>query len=232
MKIEVLANSEAIAQRAAELIAAEARAAVAARHRFVLAVSGGHTPWVMLRALATEEVPWKQMHVVQVDERIAPASDPDRNLTHLRESLLEHAPLPPENIHPMPVEASNVEAAAKQYAATLADLAGSPPVLDLAHLGMGPDGHTASLVPGDPVLTVTNADVALTAVYMGRRRMTLTYPILNRSRRILFLVTGKEKVEMLPKLLAADSSIPSGRIRLDNAVILADRDAAARAAAS
>jgi 6-phosphogluconolactonase len=232
MKIEVLANSEAIAQRAAELIAAEARAAVAARHRFVLAVSGGHTPWVMLRALATEEVPWKQMHVVQVDERIAPAGDPDRNLTHLRESLLEHAPLPPENIHPMPVEASNVEAAAKQYAATLADLAGSPPVLDLAHLGMGPDGHTASLVPGDPVLTVTNADVALTAVYMGRRRMTLTYPILNRSRRILFLVTGKEKVEMLPKLLAADSSIPSGRIRLDNAVILADRDAAARAAAS
>jgi 6-phosphogluconolactonase len=232
MKIEVLANPEAVAQRAAELIAAEACAAVAARHRFVLAVSGGHTPWVMLRALATEDVPWKQMHVVQVDERIAPFGDPDRNLTHLRESLLEHAPLPPENIHPMPVEASNVEAAAKQYAATLADLAGSPPVLDLAHLGLGPDGHTASLVPGDPVLTVTNADVALTAVYMGRRRMTRTYPILNRSRRILFLVTGKEKVEMLPKLLAADSSIPSGRIRLDNAVILADRDAASRAAAS
>jgi len=232
MKIEVLANPEAVAQRAAEFIAAEACAAVAARHRFVLAVSGGHTPWVMLRALATEGAPWKQMHVVQVDERIAPAGDPDRNLTHLRESLLEHAPLPPENIHPMPVEANNVEAATKQYAATLADLAGSPPVLDLAHLGMGPDGHTASLVPGDPVLTVTNADVALTAVYMGRRRMTLTYPILNRSRRILFLVTGKEKVDMLPKLLAADSSIPSGRIRLDNAVILADRDAAARAAAS
>jgi 6-phosphogluconolactonase len=232
MKIEVLANSEAVAQRAAEFIAAEARAAVAARHRFVLAVSGGHTPWVMLRALATEDAPWKQMHIVQVDERIAPTGDPDRNLTHLRESLLEHAPLPPENIHPMPVEASNVEAAAKQYAATLADLAGTPPVLDLAHLGMGPDGHTASLVPGDPVLTVTNADVALTAAYMGRRRMTLTYPILNRSRRILFLVTGKEKVNTLPKLLAADNSIPSGRIRLDNAVILADRDAAARAAAS
>jgi 6-phosphogluconolactonase len=232
MKIEVLANPEAVAQRAAEFIAAEARAAVAARHRFVLAVSGGHTPWVMLRALSTEDAPWKQMHIVQVDERIAPAGDPDRNLTHLQESLLEHAPLPPENIHPMPVEATDVEAAAKQYAATLADLAGSPPVLDLAHLGMGPDGHTASLVPGDPVLTVTNADVALTAAYMGRRRMTLTYPILNRSRRILFLVTGKEKVNMLPKLLAADNSIPSGRIRLDNAVILADRDAAARAAAS
>ena len=231
MKIEVLANPEAVAQRAAQFIAGEARAAVAARGRFVIAVSGGHTPWVMLRALATEDVPWKQMHVVQVDERVAPAGDPDRNLTHLRESLLEHAPLPPENIYPMPVEASDLEAAAKQYAATLAELAGSPPVLDLAHLGMGPDGHTASLVPNDPVLNVTNADVALTGVYMGRRRMTLTYPILNRSRRILFLVTGKEKVDMLPKLLAADRSIPSGQIRQDNAVILADADAAARAAA-
>lgn len=232
MKIEVLLTPEAVAQKAAQYIAGEARAAVAARDRFVIAVSGGHTPWVMLRALAKETVPWKKMHVVQVDERVAPAGDPDRNLTHLRESLLEQAPLPPENIHPMPVEASDLEAAAKQYAATLAQLAGSPPVLDLAHLGMGPDGHTASLVPDDPVLNVTNADVAITGVYMGRRRMTLTYPILNRSRRILFLVTGKEKVDMLPKLLAADTSIPSGRIRQDNVLILADRDAAARAAAS
>ena len=232
MKIEVLANPDAVAQKAAEFIAAEARTAVAARGRFVIAVSGGHTPWVMLRNLATEDVPWKQMHVVQVDERIAPSGDPDRNLTHLRESLLAHAPLPTENIHPMPVEASDLEAAARQYASTLERLAGSPPVLDLAHLGVGPDGHTASLVPGDPVLTVMNTDVALTGVYMGRRRMTLTYPILNRSRRILFLVTGKEKVEMLPKLLAADNSIPSGRICQDNTVILADRDAAVRAAAS
>jgi 6-phosphogluconolactonase len=232
MKIEILPNAQAVAEKAAQLIAGEARAAVAARSRFVIAVSGGHTPWLMLRALATEDVPWKHMHVVQADERIAPAGDPDRNLTHLRESLLEHAPLPPENIHPMPVEASDLEAAAKQYAATLANLAGSPPILDLVHLGMGPDGHTASLVPGDAVLNVTDRDVALTGVYMGRRRMTLTYPILNRSRGILFLVTGKEKIEMLPKLLAGDSSIPSGRIRQDHAVLLADRDAAARAAAS
>lgn len=232
MKIEVLLTSEAVAQKAAQYIASEARAAAAARDRFVIAVSGGHTPWVMLRALANEAVPWKKMHVVQVDERVAPAGDADRNLTHLRESLLEHAPLPPENIHPMPVEASDLEAAAKQYAATLTQLAGSPPVLDLAHLGMGPDGHTASLLPEDPVLNVTNTDVAITGVYMGRRRMTLTYPILNRSRRILFLVTGKEKVDMLPKLLAADSSIPSGRIRQDHVLILADREAAARAAAS
>ena len=232
MKIEVLSDADAVAQKAAEFIAAEARAAVAARGRFIIAVSGGHTPWVMLRRLASEDVPWKQMHVVQVDERVAPPGDPDRNLTHLHETLLEHAPLPPENIHPMPVNDSNLAAAAKQYAATLVELAGSPPILDLAHLGMGPDGHTASLVPGDPVLNVTDADVAITGVYMGHRRMTLTYPILNRSRRILFLATGKEKLEMLPKLLAADPFIPSGRIRQDNAVLLADREAAARAAAS
>src|SRR6516225_3345565 len=129
MKIDVLPNADAVAQKAAEFIAAEARAAVAARGRFVIAVSGGHTPWVMLRDLASEDVPWKQMHVVQVDERVAASGDPDRNLTHLRESLLEHAPLPTENIHPMPVEANKVEAATKQYAATLADLVGSPPVL-------------------------------------------------------------------------------------------------------
>jgi 6-phosphogluconolactonase len=232
MKIEILPNPDAVAKKAAQFIAGEARAAVAARRRFLIAVSGGHTPWVMLRALASEDVPWKHMHVVQVDERIAPTGDPDRNLTHLRETLLEHAPLPPGNIHPMPVESSDLEAATKQYAATLADLAGSPPILDLAHLGMGPDGHTASLVPGDAVLDVTDADVALTGVYMGKRRMTLTYPILNRSRRILFLVTGKEKAEMLSKLLATDGSIPAGRIRQANAVLLADRDAAARAAAS
>ena len=148
-------------------------------------------------ALAGEEVPWAALHVVQVDERVAPAGSPDRNLTHLRESLLEHAPLRPEQIHAMPVEAPDLEAAAAQYARTLREIAGSPPVLDLAHLGLGPDGHTASLVPGDPVLDVTDADVALTGVYQGRRRMTLTYPMLNRSRRVLWLATGGEKVEML-----------------------------------
>ena len=164
-----------------------------------MAVSGGHTPWQMLRALATKDVPWKDVHVVQVDERVAPAGDPDRNLTHLHESLLEHAPLRREQIHAMPVEAADLEAAAERYAKTLKEIAGSPPVLDLAHLGLGPDGHTASLVPGDPVLNVSDRDVALTGVYQGRRRMTLTYPILNRSRRILWLVTGNDKIASAPR---------------------------------
>jgi 6-phosphogluconolactonase len=227
VKIDVLADADAVARQAAALIAAEARAAAAARGRFVMAVSGGHTPWVMLRALAGEDVPWASVHVVQVDERVAPAGHPDRNLTHVRESLLEHAPLRPEQIHAMPVEAPDLQqAAAARYALTLQELAGTPPVLDLVHLGLGPDGHTASLVPGDAVLDVSDADVALTGVYQGRRRMTLTYPIINRSRRILWLVTGSEKAGMLVRLRAGDPSIPAGRVQGDEALVIADRAAA------
>jgi 6-phosphogluconolactonase len=226
MKIEIFPDSNAVARKAAEIIATESRAAVKARGRFIVAGSGGHTPWQMLRALAEEEVPWKDVHVVQVDERVAPAGDPDRNLTHLRESLLQHPPLRSEQIHAMPVEASDLEAAAKRYALTLREIAGTPPVLDLAHLGLGPDGHTASLVPADPVLNVTDSDVALTGVYQERRRMTLTYPILNRALRIVWLVTGKDKVAALARLRAGDVSIPAGRIRQDQALVLADSAAA------
>ena len=127
----------------------------------------------------------------------------------------------------MPVEAPDLEAAAKRYARALQEIAGSPPVLDLVHLGLGPDGHTASLVPGDPALEITDSDVAMTGLYQGRRRMTLTYPILNRSRRILWVVTGKEKAEMLARLRDGDRSIPAGRVRRDTAWMLADRAAAA-----
>ena len=226
MKIDVLEDSDAVAKRAAELIAEAARAAATARGRFVVAVSGGHTPWVMLRALAGEDVPWAAVHVVQVDERVAPEGDPDRNLTHLRESLLAHAPLRPEQIHAMPVEAADLDAAAEGYAATLRELAGAPPALDLVHLGLGPDGHTASLVPGDPALDVRDADVALAGPYQGRRRMTLTYPAIGRARRILWVVTGAEKASVLPRLIAGDGSIPAGRVPQDQAVLLADQAAA------
>jgi 6-phosphogluconolactonase len=229
MKIQVLADADAVAQAAAEFIASEAQAAVKARGRFVMAVSGGHTPWQMLRALANKVLPWEDLHVVQVDERVAPAGDPDRNLTPLRDSLLEHAPLPPDHIHAMPVEESDLEAAAVKYARQLERIAGSPPVLDLTHLGLGPDGHTASLVPGDPVLAVTDRDVAVTGVYQQRRRMTLTYPMLNRSRRILWLVTGADKAGMLARLESGDQSIPAGRIRQDVALVLADRAAVGKA---
>jgi len=225
MKIEVYSDSDTVAREAAKLIAKEAREAVTTRGKFVMAVSGGKTPWIMLRDLAQEDMPWKGVHVVQVDERVAPEGDPDRNLTHLRESLLEHAPLLPEQIHAMPVESDNLEAACARYATTLETIAGSPPVLDLVHLGLGPDGHTASLVPGDPVSNVNDADVALTGIYQNRRRMTLTYPIINRARRVLWLVTGREKTAMLGRLQSGDVSIPAGRVSSDRAVVLADRAA-------
>lgn len=242
MNVEILPDEKALAKRAAAVIAADARAAVAARGRFVMAVSGGKSPWVMLADLANEEVPWANVHVFQIDERVAPVDNPDRNYLHLRNSLLQHVPIPAEQIYAMPVDLSpqhaeksralgtpgppDLQAAAKQYAHTLEGVAGKPPVLDLAHLGLGPDGHTASLIPGDPVLNVTDADVALTGVYQGRRRMTLTYPVINRARRILWLVSGKDKVPALAKLRTADPSIPAGRISQAQALLLADKDAA------
>jgi 6-phosphogluconolactonase len=228
VKIEVHPDDNVVAGKAAALIATEARTAVDSRGRFIMAVSGGRTPWLMLRSLAEKQLPWEHVHIVQVDERVASAADPDRNLARLRESLLDHAPLPADHIHAMPVEAADLARAADQYAQAMRDLAGSPPVLDLVHLGLGPDGHTASLVPGDPVLDVSNADVAVTGPYQGRRRMTLTFPIINRSRLVLWLVTGYEKAEMLVRLRDGDRSIPASRVRQDRALVLADRAAAER----
>src|SRR5262249_11525071 len=151
---------------------------------------------------------------------------PDRNLTRLRETLLEHASLRLEQIHAMPVESHDLQVAATEYAVTLREIVGSPPVLDLVHLGLGADGHTASLVPGDSVLDVTEAGGAATGVYQGRRRITLTYPMLNRARRILWVVTGAEKVGMLRRLRSGDASIPAGRVNRERALLLVDRAAA------
>lgn len=225
MQVETLADDSAVAQRAAAFIAAEARAAVQRRGLFSFAVSGGRTPWQMLRVLAREDMPWQAVHLFQVDERIAPAGDAARNLTHIRESLLVNAPLPAANLHAMPVESQDLAAAARQYEGTLRGIAGVPAMLDLVHLGLGADGHTASLVPGDASLQVSDADVTLTAPYMGHRRMTLTYPMLNRARCILWLATGSEKREMLARLRAADVSIPAGRVEQGRAVVLIDRAA-------
>jgi 6-phosphogluconolactonase len=223
VEIEVLPDADAAAHEAAKLIAALARAAVTMHGKFVFAVSGGRTAGQMLRDLAGEDVPWKSVHLFQVDERLAPAGHHDRNLTQLRESLLSRVPLPPDHSYAMPVEASDSETASAQYASTLQKVAGHPSALDLVHLGLGPDGHTASLIPGDPVLEVGETDVALTGVYQGRRRMTLTYPVLNRAQRIVWLVTGSDKREALVRLRDADRSIPAGRVRQDNATVLADR---------
>ncbi|HEY3841180.1 MAG TPA: 6-phosphogluconolactonase [Bryobacteraceae bacterium] len=218
LELEVFDDADSVARAAASTIASEARLAIAARGRYSIAVSGGHTPWIMLRELAREDIPWPHFYLYQVDERVAPDGHPDRNLTHLRESLngaVDHL----QHLYTMPVEAKDLAAAAADYALTL------PAEFDLIHLGLGPDGHTASLVPGDPVLQVSDADVAITGVYQGRRRMTLTYPVLNRARRILWLITGGEKKEMLKRFLDRDQAIPAGRVRRDEALVLADRQA-------
>jgi 6-phosphogluconolactonase len=228
MKIKVLPDDQAVAMEAASVVAAQARAAIAERGRFLAAFSGGSTPWIMLRALAGEDVPWEGVHIFQVDERGAPDGSPARNLTHLRESLLARVPLPPDQVHPMPVGGVDLPGNARRYQQTLHRVAGSPPILDLVHLGLGPDGHTASLVPGDAVLNVTDSDVAVSGPYQGTPRLTLTFPMINRARRILWLVTGAEKAGMLARLRAADPAIPAGRVRPDATLVLADRAAAAQ----
>jgi 6-phosphogluconolactonase len=222
----VLVDDAAVARRGAAVIAADARAAVAARGRFCLALSGGRTPWAMLRALADEDLPWSGVQLFQVDERIALAGDPDRNLSHIAANLLVRVPLPAAQVHALPVEAADLAAAARDHGARLRAQCGTPPVLDLVHLGLGPDGHTASLLPGDPVLDVVDAEVALTGPYQGHRRLTLTYPVLNAARRVLWLATGAEKRPMLARLRAGDRSIPAGRIASARALLLADRAAA------
>ncbi len=212
LQIEVLPDAAAVAERGAEYVAEQARAAIADHGRFTFAVSGGHTPWAMFAHLVGK-MPWEKVTIYQVDERVAPDGDPDRNLTHLRRSL---PPGGAADVRAMPVGAHDLDAAAADYASSL------PEALDLVHLGLGPDGHTASLVPGDPVLEVMDRGVALTGVYQGRRRMTLTYPTLNRARQVLWLVTGEDKVDALRRLRAGDRSIPAGRVAAGSSLIIAD----------
>ena len=223
MQVEIIDRSEQLAQRAAETMAAHIRACIEQRGRCLMAVSGGTEPWRAFKRLAALPVPWHALHVLQVDERAAPAGHAERNWTHLEENLLQLVPIPRAQCHPMPVEVASLEDGATRYAALLATIAGSPAVLDLVHLGLGDDGHTASLVPGDPVLDVVDADVAATATYRGWRRMTLTFPAIDRARTIFWLVSGQGKSDALRRLLAGDAGIPAGRIRRDNALLLADR---------
>jgi len=215
LEVEVLPDAQAVAQRGAEIFASAAAAAIAERGLFTFAVSGGRTPWAMFADLAGK-LPWEKVTIFQVDERIAPDGDPDRNLTQLKRSL---PPGGAADVRAMPVWADDLEAAAAIYAAAL------PQRLGLVHLGLGPDGHTASLIPGDPVLDVSDRDVAVTGVYQGRRRMTLTYPVLNRARQILWLVTGDDKADALARLRAGDLSIPAGRVSTANALVVADEAA-------
>lgn len=196
----------------------EAARAALGRSSFAIAFSGGRSPWAMLTALDPDALGEPGTTIFQVDERVAPEGDEARNLTNLRRSLSSAAA---ERLLPMPVDEDNLEDAAERYAAAL------PASIDLVHLGLGPDGHTASLVPGDPVLEVGDRAVALTGgEYQGHRRMTLTYPALAAASQVLFLVIGEDKREALAKLRAGDRSIPAARVETANGLIVADRAAA------
>ncbi|HWC47348.1 MAG TPA: 6-phosphogluconolactonase [Solirubrobacterales bacterium] len=219
IELEVAGDEKAASRRAAELIATAGANAAAERGRFAFAMSGGRSPWAMLAILGElEEMPWDKIELFQVDERVAAPGDEARNLTHMVLGLsMDHQ----ASLRPMPVTQRDLDSAARDYEASL------PDPFDLVHLGLGPDGHTASLVPGDPVLEVTDRRVAMTeTAYQDHRRMTLTYPALNEARRIVWLVTGPDKVEALQKLLAGDESIPAAHVHNDNITVVADEAAA------
>lgn len=222
---EVLADADTAARYAAALIAAQARRSIAARGRFTMALSGGSTPRPMLGYLAAEDLPWERIAAVQVDERVAPIDSGERNIQTLRDTL--GGVLGRRQIYPMPVENDNdLNGAARDYGDQLNTLAGTPPVIDLIHLGLGGDGHTASLTPADAALDVTACDVTATGVYQGRRRLTLTYRAINNARRIVWFINGASKAAMLARLLRGDTGIPAGRVRRDTAVVVADKLAA------
>ena len=217
----MLPTPTALAERAAEVIAEHAREAVAARGEFYLALSGGSTPRLMLAALAErDDMPWRATDVFQVDERVAPDGHAERNASMLQEVLLDR--VKPGGFYPMPVTEPDVDDAVDRYVATMESVCGVPPVFDVIHLGLGADGHMASLVPGDPALDVADRDVVMTGEYQGRRRMTLTRPVLERARALLWVIAGESKQSVLQQLLLGDDSIPAGRVSNEHAIVLAD----------
>ena len=228
MEIRQCQTPEDVAVAGANFLSARAEEAIAERGQFTLALSGGSTPWIMLGKLAGHDLPWDRVQIFQVDERVAADGDPERNLVHIRQDFADRIALPAGNLLAMPVVSDDLEQAAGRYQEILTNLAGDPPVLDVIHLGLGGDGHTASLVPGDPVLDESERDVAITDTYNGRRRMTMTYSIINRARQLLWLITGDGKADMLSRLIQGDSEIPAGRISQHQATIVADAAALPR----
>lgn len=225
IELELLPDAATAARRAAAIIAGRAREALRERGRFLLALSGGGTPLPMFDALAREPLPWEDIEIFQVDERVAPEGDAARNWTHIEQRLATPAGLSAVHLHPMPAATEQPEAAAEAYARMLEERAGRPPVLDLVHLGLGNDGHTASLFPGDAAAGIDSHWTAATGNHSGHRRITLTLPVLSGARSILWLVCGADKAAMLARLLAADAGIPAGRVSQTSARIIADEAA-------
>lgn len=225
LRIDIVPDT-GLARRCADLLAGWIDADVAARGRCVVALSGGRTPGRAWDELARRDLPWPQLVVTQADERVAPDGHPDRNWTTLCERLLDVAGVPAAGRLPMPVTDIDLERAAVDHAARLRRVCGDPPVLDVVHLGLGADGHVASLVPGDPALDATGRPVAVTGRYRGRRRMTLTFDALGAARRRLWQVAGDDKAGALREAVEG-TAVPGSRLRRDGTVVVADEAAAA-----
>jgi 6-phosphogluconolactonase len=227
VEVRRYADSHDLTQSAAELILEDCAETLRSRaDSYTLGLSGGRTPRLMFQAMAGLPLPWSQVHIFQVDERVAPVGSEDRNFTHLTDRLLELVEIPSENVHPMPVGPEDLVSACCSYERELQRITGGAP-LDLLQLGLGDDGHTASLAPGDPILDVTDRAIWHVESFNGLPRMSMTYPLINGAARILWLATGSAKAEMCRRLVAADHTIPAGRVAPENAILLVDQDAGA-----
>lgn len=226
MNVEVLSDSEALALRAVDVVVAASVLAIDERGVFVWAVSGGSTPRRMLELLSERtDLDWSRTHLFQVDERVAPDGSDDRNASMLDSALLTEPFLDansPAGIHLMPVTSNDLDAAAARYAELMDSHAGSPVVFDLVQLGMGSDGHTASLIPDDPILDVDDVDVAMTGEYQGRRRMSFTWPVLDRAKHLLWVIGGASKQDAVQQFLDNDPAIPATLPTQARATVLLD----------
>lgn len=227
--LEVVVGPPAVlVRRAADAIATTIDEAITARGRATLAVSGGTSAAPLLGALVGIASRWSGVDLFQVDERVAPDGHSARNLGLVETYLLGQLPGEGPRVHPMPVTVGDLPAGAQDYGRALVKVAGAPPVLDVVHLGLGADGHTASLLPGELTgRTVTSRPVVLTGPYQGRRRMTLSLPVLSAARRVVWLVRGPDKADAVRRLVDGDDTIPAGTVARSQAVLFVDRAAAA-----
>lgn len=224
MKLHVQSSADAAARKAAQIIADLLNKALSSRPMATVAFSGGSTPNRMFQYLAQQQIDWSRVEIFQVDERIAPAGDPARNIAALQQHLLDHIDIPEQQVFTIPVEASDLDESLESYASQLKTAAGNPPHLDIVHLGLGDDGHTASLPPGDDVLN-SGRLVDICADFNGYRRITLTFPVLDQANSIVWLVAGADKALMLGRLLARDVEIPAGRVSQGRAILVSDEAA-------
>lgn len=223
-RLALAADAEQAGVLAAGAVARALRGRLVRRPRALLALSGGSSPVPMLQALAVApRVRWPRIDVLQVDERCVPSGDPDRNLAMLRRELLDHVPA---SAHPLQVEHEDgPDGGAAASAEELAALLSGDAPLDVLHLGLGADGHTASLFPGAPELDERDRLVVATAeAHAGHRRLTLTWPVLDRARRVVLLAPGADKTEALRGVLAGDPDLPASRLAADRVLVVTDHD--------